>query len=122
MAAAARGRWTELLGEQVVKISRDSGPRTGRLTGHIVAGIGLVAASALFSSWVHVQCITLRYEVSKMYDAQQTLIQTRDALEIERQMLRSPQRIVRIAEQELGMRLPEAGELGVLQGKPMTPG
>lgn len=115
MGISAKGRWTELLGEQVVRVASDSGPKSGRMVVHIVAGIGLIAACALFSSWVHVQSIRLRYQVSKMHDMQQTLIQIRDALEIERQMLRSPQRIVRIAEQELEMHLPEAGEAVVLQ-------
>jgi hypothetical protein len=42
-------------------------------------------------------------------------MQIRDALEIERQMLRRPQRIVSIAENELGMTMPSVEARVILE-------
>jgi len=46
---------------------------------------------------------------------QQKRVQIRDALEIERQMLRRPQRIIGIAEKDLGMRMPSVEERMILE-------
>jgi hypothetical protein len=75
----------------------------------------MVTASALFAGWVHVQSITLRYQVARMVQLQEDLYQTRAALDIERQMLRTPKRISRLAEQEFGMILPEVEDRVVLR-------
>ena len=81
----------------------------------VLAGIGLIVASALFSGWVHVQGITSRYRLARMVRLQEDLKQTRAALEIERQMLRTPERISRLAEQQYGMVLPDVEDRVVLQ-------
>jgi len=86
-----------------------------RIKGTLLAGICLVATCAYFSSWIHVQNIGLNYRLSQRHRLQQDLNRSRDSLEIERQMLRSPQRITGIAENELGMHLPAAGERVVLR-------
>ena len=95
----------ELLGTQVIRLPNEKG-QGGRWVGHLLAGVVLVVATALVASWVHVQNIAVRYRYSREYRIQQERVQVRDALEIERQMLRRPQRIVRIAEKDLGMKLP----------------
>jgi len=95
----------ELLGTQVIRLPSAEG-QGGRWVGHLLAGVVLLVATALVASWVHVQNITVRYRYSREYRIQQERVQIRDALEIERQMLRRPQRIVRIAEKDLGMRIP----------------
>ncbi len=98
-------KWMELLGTQVIRLPNQEG-QGGRWIGHLLAGVVLLVAAALLASWVHVQNITYRYLYSQAYQVQQKRMQIRDALEIERQMLRRPQRIVRIAEDDLGMRMP----------------
>jgi hypothetical protein len=50
-----------------------------------------------------------------MVQLQEDLYQTRAALDIERQMLRTPKRISRLAEQEFGMILPEVEDRVVLR-------
>ncbi len=98
--------WMELLGEQVIRVPRGREPGLVPL-GPLFGGILLAVAAALFSSWVHVQTLAYGYRFSQAYRLHEKRRQIRDALEIERQMLRSPQRITRIAEEELGMVLPE---------------
>lgn len=109
------GRWSEVLGQQVVRIRSAPRARKGQLLAHLLAGIVLVGVGALISSWIHVQSFALRYRVTQLHREQESLIQSRDALEIERQMLRSPGRVTWIAEEQLGMRLPEPGERVVLR-------
>ena len=107
-------RWVEILGNQVIRLPREKGPGD-RWIGHFLAGVVLLVATALLASWVHVQSITYRYQYSQAYRMQKKRVQIRDALEIERQMLRSPQRICRIAEAELGMVLPNVEDRVILE-------
>ncbi len=90
-----------------MRISRADPRGRGRLLAQVLVGIGLILTSALFSGWVHVQGMTFRYRLARMIRQQEGLEQTRAALEIERQMLRTPQRISRLAEQQYGMVLPD---------------
>ena len=104
----------EVLGTQVIRLPQAKGSR-GWWLGHLLAGVVLLVGAALLASWVHVQNITYRYRYSQAYAVEQQRLQIRDALEIERQMLRRPQRITRIAENELGMVLPEVEDRVILE-------
>lgn len=104
----------EILGTQVIRLPHGKGSR-GRRVGHLVAGVVLLVATALLANWVHIQSITYRYRYSRAYRMQQKRVQIRDALEIERQMLRRPQRITRIAENDLGMMLPKVEDRVILK-------
>lgn len=114
MGGRKRVKWMEVLGTQVIRLPQAK-ERRGRWLAHLLAGVVLVVATALLASWVHVQNITYRYRYSQAYRLQQRREQIRDALEVERQMLRRPQRIARIAEVELGMVLPDVQERMVLK-------
>jgi len=74
-----------------------------------------VGASALLAGWVHVQALALRYRVAEMVRLQEELVQERAALEIERQMLRTPKRVAGMAEREFGMLLPHVEDRVVLR-------
>jgi hypothetical protein len=110
-----RVRWQELLENQVIRVSGAPGRNRGRFLVHFAGGISLAVTSALFSSWVHVQNVNVRYEVSQKLRVQRELIQARDELEIERQMLRSPRRIMGLAEGELRLHLPANEERVVVK-------
>lgn len=107
-------KWVEILGTQVIRLPNAKHPEA-RWVLHLLAGGVLVVATALFASWVHVQNITYGYKYSRAYRVKQKRVQVQDALEIERQMLRRPQRIVRIAEEKLGMRIPSVEDRVVLE-------
>jgi cell division protein FtsL len=109
-----RVKWVEILGTQVIRLPHAAG-RRGRRVAHLLAGILLLVVAALLASWVHVQSITYRYRYSQAYQVQQQRVHIHDALEIERQMLRSPQRITRIAENDLGMVMPESKDRVILK-------
>ncbi|MEW6439626.1 MAG: cell division protein FtsL [bacterium] len=107
METKRKTRWVQLLEEQLIRPARPPAGKRMRKLGPILAGTGLVTATSLLSIWVHVQTINLRYRVSQAYEENRRLLERQSSLEIERQMLRSPQRITRIAEQDLGMCLPD---------------
>jgi len=108
-------RWEEILGEQVIRVSGSAGRSRGRFLVHIALGLFCVVMSAMFSSWVHIQNVNVRYEVSQRLLDQRQMKQTRDKLEIERQMLRSPKRISSLAERSFGMHLPGPEERVVVK-------
>ena len=110
-----RIRWLEILETQVIRLPAKTGRRGGAWALRFLLGIGLLAACALFASWVHVQNIRYRYRLSQAYAVQDRQLDNQDALLVEKQMLRSPRRILRIAEQEMGLVLPEAGDRTVLR-------
>jgi cell division protein FtsL len=114
MGGPRNAKWMEILGTQVIRLPQQEG-QGGRWIGHLLAGVVLLVATALLASWVHVQNITYRYRCSQSYQVKQKRLQLRDALEIERQMLRRPQRIVRIAEDDLGMRMPSVEDRVILE-------
>ncbi len=105
MAGPRSAKWMEILDAQVIRPPQQEG-KAHRLIGHLAAGGLLLVAAALLASWIHVQSIACRYRYSQAYRVYQKRLQIRDALVIERQTLRCPQRISRIAEKELGMTLP----------------
>ena len=115
MTKPKKAKWDELLDSQVIQPSNTAGQKSGLWLRHLLCGIGLLILSGLFSSWIHVQSITCRYQFSRVYQHQQTLLHAEDALKIESQMLRSPQRIAEIAENKLGMVLPEPGDRVVMK-------
>lgn len=104
----------EVLGTQVIRLPSRKG-QEGRWICHLIAGVVLVVAAALLASWVHVQSIAYRYEYSQAYQVKKKRMQIRDALEVERQMLRRPERIVRIAEKDLGMKIPSVEDRVILE-------
>jgi len=115
MAKPKKAKWDELLDSQVIQPSSTAGEKSGIWLRHLLFGIGLLILCGLFSSWIHVQSITCRYKFSRTYQYQQTLRHAENALKIENQMLRSPRRIAEIAENKLGLVLPEPGDRVVMK-------
>ena len=115
MAQPRKAKWDEILDNQVVQASTASGNQSGRWLGHLSLGIGLVILCGLFSSWIHVQSIACRYQYSQAFVKQQKLHHAQNALKIESQMLRAPQTISELAENKLGMVLPDPGDRVVMK-------
>ncbi len=115
MARPRRLKWAEILGNQVIRLPAARDHKARRWFKHLLVGMGVVTICALFSSWIHVQSMTSHYRFSKADGLYKELLQIRASLKIESQMLKSPQRIAGVAENELGMILPEEGERVVLK-------
>ncbi len=60
----------------------------------------------LFYTWCRVQCVRVGYEIQKATDRNQIMITRQDNLKIELARLKSPQRIEKIAKQQIGLTTP----------------
>jgi cell division protein FtsL len=76
--------------------------------------MGLFMAELLFYTWCRVQSVQVRYEISEMTAKQEQLITFQDNLKIELARLKSPQRIAKIAEQQLGLITPTTQQLRLI--------
>ena len=73
--------------------------------------MGLFIIELLFYTWCRVQSIQVRYEISELAANQDRLMMMQDNLKIELARLKSPQRIAKIAQQQLGLILPTNKQL-----------
>jgi cell division protein FtsL len=73
--------------------------------------MGLFICELLFYTWCRVQSIQVQYEISELADNQDRLVMMQDNLKIELARLKSPQRISKIAKEQLGLILPTNKQL-----------
>lgn len=81
---------------------------------YIRRGIWLLVlgiAMALLFVWVRIEVIQLGYEVSRLRKETRDLTEQRNLLGAKVASLKSPDRLMRIARQRFGMRLPQGGEI-----------
>jgi cell division protein FtsL len=71
-------------------------------------------AELLVYTWVRVQCTRVGYEISALTREQQRLNELQANLKVELARLRAPQRIIRIAQEKLGLTLPTSKQMMVM--------
>jgi cell division protein FtsL len=71
-------------------------------------------AELLIYTWVRVQCVRVGYEISALTKEQQRLTELQANLKVELARLRAPQRIIRIAQEKLGLTLPSSKQMMVM--------
>ena len=71
-------------------------------------------AELLIYTWVRVQCVRVGYEISALTREQQRLTELQANLKVELARLRAPQRIIRIAQEKLGLTLPTSKQMMVM--------
>jgi cell division protein FtsL len=71
-------------------------------------------AELLIYTWVRVQCVRVGYEISALGQEQQRLTELQANLKVELARLRAPQRIIRIAQEKLGLTLPTSKQMMVM--------
>ena len=71
----------------------------------------LFIGELFFYTWCRVQSIQVRYEISDLTANQERLVMMQDNLKIELARLKSPERIAKIAKQQLGLILPTNKQL-----------
>jgi cell division protein FtsL len=96
----------------------DPKPRTRRRDPKMLAlWISLLCvfiAELLVYTWVRVQCVRVGYEISALTKEQQRLTELQANLKVELARLRAPQRIIRIAQEKLGLTLPTSKQIMVM--------
>jgi cell division protein FtsL len=85
--------------------------RNPRVLAACLIFMGLFIGELLFYTWCRVQSIQIRYEISELGADQDRLVMLQDNLKIELARLKSPQRIAKIAKEQLGLILPTNKQL-----------
>ena len=65
----------------------------------------------LFYTWCRVQCTRIGYEISQITEHQKRMVTLQNSLKIEVAHLKTPDRIARIAKQQLGLALPRPDQV-----------
>lgn len=86
-----------------------------KFTGLWIAMLFLFLGELLFYTWCRVNNVRLGYEVSRETEKQIKLLAYKENLKIELARLKSPERIARIATEQLGLSMPQAGQTIVLK-------
>ncbi len=76
--------------------------------------MGLFIAELLFYTWCRVQSIQVRYEISELGANQERMVRLQDNFKIELARLKAPQRIAKIAKQQLGLVAPTSKQLIII--------
>lgn len=76
--------------------------------------MGLFIAELLFYTWCRVQSTRVRYEISELTADRERMLTVQDNLKIELALLKSPQRIAKIAREQLGLVAPTSKQLIVI--------
>lgn len=92
-------------------VARKSVALRRRYIRHGVWLLALGVAMALLFVWVRIEVIQLGYEVSRLRKETRDLTEQRNQLEAKVASLKSPDRLMRIASQRFGMRLPQGDEI-----------
>ncbi len=77
----------------------------------VLGFIALLLSVSLFFVWSRVQVTSLEYEMSQVESTLRDLRQETSNLRLEAASLRSPERIERVARQELRLRLPSSDQV-----------
>jgi cell division protein FtsL len=77
----------------------------------VLGFIALLLSVSLFFVWSRVQVTSLEYDMSQLQSTLRDLRQETSNLRLEAASLRSPERIERVARQELHLRLPSADQV-----------
>jgi cell division protein FtsL len=102
-------------------------PARSRLAARLSARgkvIALLALTTFFTSaamahvWVRLQIVRLGYGISRETDREKDLQQNHRKLEVERALLRNPERLERLAREKLTLTLPDPGVIQSLKLRP----
>ena len=88
--------------------------RTPRLVAIWIIFMVVFIAELLVYTWSRVQCVQFGYELSEAADREDHLLRLRNNLKIEVAHLKSPQRVAKIAREQLGLSLPKPDQLIVI--------
>ena len=65
-------------------------------------------------TWCRVQCVRMGYEIAREKNQQRDFLILQKNLKIERTRLKSPERIIKIAKEQLGLTIPSSEQVMVI--------
>ncbi len=86
-----------------------------KMTGTWIVILVAVISELLLYTRCRVQYVRIGYEISREIDRQQHLVVLQKNLRIELARLKSPERIARIARQQLGLIMPDSDQVIMIQ-------
>lgn len=87
---------------------------TRRMPWRWILILSLFIGELFFYTWCRVQCVQVGIEISSQRRKQQELVTLQNSLNIELARLKSPERIIRVANQKLGLAMPAPQQTIVL--------
>ena len=108
-AATSRVRQPGILDIQTIRIKRDL-KDTGFLYGSVIV-IALIALFLFAYMQMRLTTVKLAYEISSANSEREKLVDKNKRLRLEQAGLRAPERIERIAREEVGLAYPTAGQI-----------
>ena len=97
------------MNRKVILIARDH-----KLIGIWIIFMVIFMAELLLYTWSRVQCVQFGYELSEAANREDLLLRLRNNLKIEVAHLKSPQRVAKIAREQLGLTQPKPDQLIVI--------
>lgn len=94
---------------------RHRSPRARALA--LFAVTAFFTTAALAHVWVRLQVVRLGYQISRETDREKRLQQVHRKLQVERALLRSPERLERLARDRLNLSMPDPGTIQRLKPK-----
>jgi cell division protein FtsL len=88
-----------------------AGPRSLKSVAGYLLLLSIFIAELLIYTWCRVQYVQVGYQITKETARQQQLLALRDKLRIEHARLKSPQRIAKIAREQLGLITPNPDQV-----------
>jgi cell division protein FtsL len=95
-----------------------SSEKKTRNTGLIALGVVLMVffiCELLVYTWCRVQYTQVGYEISRATQEQTRLMAVQEELQLERARLKSPERLKRIAETSMGLKMPSSRQMVVVE-------
>jgi|YNPNPStandDraft_1061719.scaffolds.fasta_scaffold27056_3 cell division protein FtsL len=110
-----RPSWKAWLGTQLVRPRRIPVAVERKLIFKILLVVVLYGVSATAYIWIHLQNTSMGYVLASLNRTHEDLVQRKNELQIEWEMLRAPQRIAAIAEHHLGMVPPDPHDVVIVK-------
>ena len=79
--------------------------------------VAFFTAAALAHVWVRLQVVRLGYQISQETEREKRLQQVHRKLQVERALLRSPERLERLAGERLNLSMPDPGTIQRLRSR-----
>ncbi|MFH2010551.1 MAG: cell division protein FtsL [bacterium] len=96
---------------------RSAGAGVGRRAVALLAVTVFFTTAALAHVWVRLQVVRLGYQISQETDREKRLQQAHRKLQVERALLRNPERLERLARERLNLTTPAPSSIHVLKTK-----
>ena len=77
--------------------------------------MGIFLCEMLIYTWCRVQCTQVGYEISRASGEQEKLTVVQKKLQVELARLKSPERLAKIAESYLGLKMPSSRQVVIIE-------